>query len=585
MLALPPVGPQGGSPGGGADQRQQGTPGVLLFVGGLYVVLSGMVFLTEVGTEALLLWTATAGVGLLLVGGSLAMRHKDWQPRHVEPFTTALVAAVLVHAFLFLWVTEDPGQAPYLLMLLVGAGYLLPTVRSLVIVDAVAVAGWLLVGQALDLPVAGEGDGQPGNILFVGIVLGAVVHFLRRRNAARWASVQRHAEGSIEASEARFRSLAETARDTILLLDAEGRLTYVNPAGFQLFGLKPSDIGRPFGHLLGEAGNDPALLVGTREVTAQRKDGQRFPAELSLARSVRDGGDVAYTGILRDITERKRAAAATQAAAAQDAELETLRQMNSFKTKFLNMAAHELNTPLTPLRLQLHLLKAEAMGSLNDKQGKAVALLDRNVSRLSSLVGEILEVARMQSGRVRLTPTVVEIDAVVDEVVESFNETARRVGVGLAFEGTPGLTAFADRNRCTQILFNLVSNALKFTPSGGSVTVGAGAAGGLVNIEVRDTGLGLTQEQMGRLFQPFSQVHDPMAVTAAGTGLGLYICKGLIEAMGGELRVASPGPGRGSTFSFTLPASPAGMPAPTTAAAAPALGEEDPMVRRLRELI
>jgi signal transduction histidine kinase len=578
----------GGTPAEGerellASAARASLPPILLFVGAVYAVFSGTIFFYLTGTAAAWLWAATAGVGLLLVGVGLWVRQSEWRPHLLHLASTLLAALVILHALVVLWVTKDAGQTSYLMVLLVGMGYFVLMRWGLLALDAMALAGWVATARAIGI----DPLGPEGALLIAGILIGLVAHVLRRRTIASLARTRSVAKGSLEASEERFRSLAETAKDAILLLDTDGRVTYLNPAGLTLFGLRPQDLGRPGGHLLGAAGNEPAKLVGTTELQAQRKDGSTFPAELSLAATQREGGEVVYTGILRDVTERKRTEEATQAATSREAELETLRKMNAFKTQFLNTAAHELNTPLTPLRLQLHLLKAESMGPLNDRQTKAVALLDRNVTRLSSLVGEILEVARLQSGRVRLNPTVVEVDAVVDEVIESFNETARKVGVGLAFEGTPGLSAQADRNRFTQVLFNLVSNALKFTPAGGSVTIDARRRNGHVEFQVRDTGLGLSDEQMARLFQPFSQVHDPMAVPATGTGLGLYICKGLVEAQGGSISVRSPGPGRGSTFTFTLPAAMPGQPIPVTLEAQGEGGvpREDPMVRRLRELI
>lgn len=568
-----------------ASAARASLPPVLLLVGAVYVVFSGTIFFYLSGTQAGWLWAATAGVGLLLVGVGLWARRGDFRTTGLHLGSAGLAAMVVAHALLVLWATQDPGQTTYLMLLLIGAGSFVLLGWGLAVVDTLALLGWWAVARDIGLdPIGAEGA-----LVIAGVLFGGVAHVLRRRTIHKLATTKRVVLGSLEASEERFRSLAETAKDAILLLDGEGRLTYLNPAGMALFGLRQQDLGRPAGHLLGAAGNEPAKLVGTSELLAQRKDGSTFPAELSLAATERSDGSVAYTGVLRDVTERKKAEEATQAATSREAELETLRKMNSFKTQFLNTAAHELNTPLTPLRLQLHLLKAESMGPLNERQAKAVALLDRNVSRLSGLVGEILEVARLQSGRVRLTPTRVEVDAVVDEVIESFNETARKVGVALAFEGTPGLHVHADRNRFTQVLFNLVSNALKFTPAGGSVTVDARRpnGNGHVEVQVRDTGLGLTAEQMARLFQPFSQVHDPMAIPATGTGLGLYICKGLVEAQGGRIAVKSPGPGRGSTFSFTLPLGGAEQAPPVAPGPAPeaVLPAEDPMVRRLRELI
>ncbi|MEA3166664.1 MAG: hypothetical protein QOJ26_1536 [Thermoplasmata archaeon] len=566
-----------------ASAARASLPPILLFVGAVYVVFSGTIFFYLSGTAAAWLWAATASMGLLLASVGLWVRQSGWPDAYLHLASTALAALVILHALAVLWVTRDAGQTSYLMLLLVGAGYFVLMRPGLAVVDGIALAGWIAVARSIGV----EPFGPQGTLVVAGLLIGGVAHALRRRTLKKLAGTRRLALGNLEESEARFRSLAETAKDAILLLDDDGRLTYLNPSGMALFGLRPQDIGRPAGHLLGEAGNEPSQLVGTTELVAQRKDGSTFPAELSLAATESEGGSVVYTGVLRDVTERKRAEEATQAATSREAELETLRKMNAFKTQFLNTAAHELNTPLTPLRLQLHLLKAESMGPLNERQGKAVALLDRNVTRLSGLVGEILEVARLQSGRVRLSPTVVEVDAVVDEVVESFNETARKVGVGLSFEGTPGLHVHADRNRFTQVLFNLVSNALKFTPAGGTVTVDARQPNGHIEIKVADTGLGLTPEQMARLFQPFSQVHDPMAIPASGTGLGLYICKGLVEAQGGRIEVRSAGPGRGSTFSFTLPV--AGPDQPVSSIAVPmprpASVAEDPMVRRLRELI
>lgn len=559
---------------------QASLPPVLLVVGAIYVVLSGTVFFYSSGPRAAGLWAATAAIGVLLVAVGLRMRRTEWPLRLYDGVAASLAALVVLHAIAFLWATGDPGQSAYLLILLIGAGYFVLSPVALVAVDAVALAGWWVAAVALGIPPFGA----EGGLVVAALAIGAFAHVLHRRTVVSLARTRQQVEGTLAASEQRFRSLAETAKDAILLLDDRGSLSYLNPAGMRMFGLRNADLGRPAGHLLGAVANDPARLVGTTELVAQRKDGSTFAAELSLARG-EDGGVAAFTGILRDITERKRSEEATQAAASHQAELETLRKMNSFKTHFLNTAAHELNTPLTPLRLQLHLLKGESMGALNDRQGKAVALLDRNVTRLSGLVGEILEVARLQSGRMKLNPVAVEVDAVVDEVIESFNETARKVGVTLAFEGSPGLVAVADRNRFTQVLFNLVSNALKFTPSGGSVRVHADRRNGSVEVQVRDTGLGLTAEQMGRLFQPFSQVHDPTAMPASGTGLGLYICKGLVEAQGGQIGVKSAGPGRGSTFNFTLPAARPDQLVGPVVAVVPALAEEDPMVRRLRELI
>ena len=550
---------------------------VLLFVGTAYAVLSGAIFLNNDAPWATLMWAATASLGVLLGGIGLLVRRHPLADLPLTATVAALAALVLAHDLVLIWLADDPGQASYLGMLLAGMGYFLLPRPALAAVQAFAVAGWVLVSRVLGIPFDTSGTA----LIAGGIVLGWAANLVRTRHIRATLRTSFAFQSTLSESEERFRSLAETAKDAILLLDGEGRMTYLNPAGQALFGLRPGESeGRFLSQHLGQDAVAPQALLGTRELSAQRRDGSRFPAEISLARMERNG-KVAYTGVLRDVTERKRVAEASQQAAAREVEVDHLREMNEFKTRFLNMAAHELNTPLTPLRLQLHLLKAEQMGPLNEKQAKAVALLDRNVTRLSGLVGELLEVARLQSGRLKLAVKPVALDEVVDEVVDSFSEASRRVGITLRFAGQQNLNVQADRNRTTQVLFNLVSNAIKFTPSGGRVTIEATDRGGHVEVAVVDTGLGLTPEQQARLFQPFSQVHDPMSVTTSGTGLGLYICKGLLEAQGGSIAVSSPGPGQGSTFKFTLPAAEA--QAVSVRVVPPA--DEDPIVRRLRELI
>lgn len=559
------------------EQFRASVSPVLLFVGAFYAVFSGTIFLNAKDDWAPLVWAATMALGITIAGAGWIVRRRELSDTALDGLLAALSLAVVAHIMIIIALAGEPSLSSYAAIILVGGGYFLIPRRLLIVLHAAAAIAWMVVLQSLHVPLSDA----PSSFLVGGIAVGWGANALRHRHIlARW-NAQMAMAGTLEASEDRFRSLAETAKDGILLLDEQGRLTYVNPAGQRLFGLRPTDIqGRFLAQHLGPDASSPEAMLGTRECIVHRRDGTSFAAELSLARTEREG-TVAYTGVLRDITERKRSEAASKESTAREAEFNRLREMNEFKTQFLNMAAHELNTPLTPLRLQLHLLKEEQMGALNERQTKAVALLDRNVTRLSGLVGELLEVARLQSGRLRMVVTPVAIDQVVDEVMDSFSEAARRVGVNLSYAGQQNLNVQADRNRVVQVLFNLVSNAIKFTPGGGSITVQASDHGTYVEISVADTGLGMNPDQLAKLFQPFTQVHDPMKVTVSGTGLGLYICKALLEAQGGSIQVKSSGPGQGSTFTFTLPTAEAQV-----ARAAPVrAADEDPIVRRLRELI
>lgn len=259
---------------------------------------------------------------------------------------------------------------------------------------------------------------------------------------------------------------------------------------------------------------------------------------------------------------------------------EDLKELDRLKTQLLNTASHELNTPLTPLKLQIHLLKAANYGDLNEKQRKAVNILERNVDRLVLLVQDMLDVARLQSGRLAVHMEPLDLATVVSESTEAFHESAKQTGVELIVRVNAPLRVRADGKRLTQVLFNLLTNALKFTPPGGKVVVEAVANGPTASVAVRDTGVGMTTEQISRLFQPFSQVHDTMQRTRAGTGLGLYISKGIVELHGGRIWCESAGPSMGSTFAFTVPldgAPPRLEPAETK--------RETGIAKRARELV
>jgi signal transduction histidine kinase len=249
------------------------------------------------------------------------------------------------------------------------------------------------------------------------------------------------------------------------------------------------------------------------------------------------------------------------------------------KSRFLNMVAHELNTPLTPLRLQAHMLATGALGTLPPKAVKAVGVIERNLERLHDLVQEILDVARMDGGGLRTTSQVFSLDEVLGDALESYGATAEELGLTVKAHGDPKVDVDADRKRTLQILHNLLSNAMKFTPRGGRVDVTVADHGDNVTVAVQDNGAGLDPDQLSALFQPFSRPLEHEVPDAGGTGLGLFISRGLAEAMGGALQAQSAGKGKGATFTLVLPK--AGVHRP----ARPARRAETPIARRLREMM
>lgn len=360
-----------------------------------------------------------------------------------------------------------------------------------------------------------------------------------------------------------------------------------NEAAAQLLGIPLEDMeGKPLEPLISEASRDDVRARFQRgdESTfigmIRRADGQEVPARVTPRHLTLDG-EVLRLAVFDPIQDDDDGA--LRDAVAREAELRRLKENSRFKTQILNTTAHELNTPLTPVRLQLHLLTTGALGALGDRHSKAIGIIDRNIERLSYLVNDILDVARLESGRLDVNLRPVPLAGALDETMESFEETARRVGVRLRQSTDIGIMVHADRDRLTQVLFNLVGNALKFTPEGGRVDLRAHTESGQAVIEVADTGPGLTADQIGRLFQPFSRVHDTQSSTIAGTGLGLYICKGLMDAHEGTIEATSAGPGKGSTFTIRIPLS--DVPQPTPRAKPLARPRPDPLAERLRELI
>ncbi|HEX9817169.1 MAG TPA: ATP-binding protein [Candidatus Thermoplasmatota archaeon] len=260
-------------------------------------------------------------------------------------------------------------------------------------------------------------------------------------------------------------------------------------------------------------------------------------------------------GTAQDVTAEQEAQAARMAQFRAEQELEQARHVAAFKTNFINTAAHELNTPLTPIRMQVHMLRNMPDDVIRPEAKRRVEILDRNVERMAKLVSDVLDATRIQAERLALKPENVLVGPLVKEAVESYQAVARAKGINITTRLDRVEAVWMDPDRGHQILANLLSNAIKFTPSGGNIVVGVASEGNAARLTVTDTGRGLLPGEVERLFKPFSQVHDPMEITDSGTGLGLYVCKGLVEAQGGKLWVESEGRGRGSSFHFLVPTS------------------------------
>ncbi|HVL46959.1 MAG TPA: PAS domain-containing sensor histidine kinase [Candidatus Thermoplasmatota archaeon] len=543
-----------------------------------------LVFLPRDGTHETL---ALAVIGVALGYAFFAVTLGARRPKPLLARSWAYTAADA--GLIAVWIHATGGfESPFYVLWYVSlaAVFLRFDARAtLAVAVGYAAAYLLLLGATGEL--AGHGAEVAVRATYI-LFLGALGALLARESLGH-IRARLESEADTQAArvaEARFRRLVEGAPDPIVILDPAGRVTLANSRADSAFGRgRGRLVGEFVGSLLaGGPGRTRALasLAEARgtgdepiEVTCARADGTLFDADLAASPLETAEGRF-VTWIIRDTTERKRLEAERVAGIERMKELERLKELDEFKTLFINTAAHELGTPLTPIKLQIHVLRASP---LSEPQDRAIRILERNVDRLSRLVGDVLEVAKLQAGRVGIERRPVDLNRVVFEAVESFHEAARQRSIRLEVRLDPDLQVEGDAKRLTQVLFNLLSNAMKFTPDGGLVEVETRRLPGQALVSVRDTGLGFTAEAASRLFQPFSQLHEPDAARRGGSGLGLYVSKGIVDLHGGHLWGESPGPGLGATFRFAVPFA---APAPVVPALRPRI---DSVASRARELV
>jgi signal transduction histidine kinase/ActR/RegA family two-component response regulator len=233
---------------------------------------------------------------------------------------------------------------------------------------------------------------------------------------------------------------------------------------------------------------------------------------------------------------------------------EELRRLDELKSEFLAMVSHELRTPLTAIVGYSRLLSRQVHGPLTPKQLEHQDAIFRAAQRLTDLINDLLDVSRLEAGRVELSPRPTDARQVVDQVnaVVGVAAQAKRIRLTNALPADLPLV-HADPSRLQQVLVNLMGNAVKFTPPDGAVRVSGGRHRDQVWVSVEDTGVGIPREELGRIWDPFYQVETPMRRRHGGSGLGLAIVRRLVELHGGMVRVESEGENRGSRFTFTLP--------------------------------
>ena len=351
-------------------------------------------------------------------------------------------------------------------------------------------------------------------------------------------------------------NLVENAGDAILSTDVKDRILTWNRAAEIIFGYgKEEAIGQSLAILLpAEQANDLEKIrnrveqtgvMRNLEVGRKRKDGVIIEAALAVS-PIKDGAG-STTGFLhlaKDITDKMRYE-------------KRLRDLDKLKSDFVSNVSHELRTPLTAVKGSVDNMLDGLTGPLNEKQARYLTRIKSNADRLSRLINDLLDLSRIEAGRIDIRPTVLSPELLAREVVESLRSIVVDKFIDLevaCHEG--GVTAWADRDKITQVLMNLLGNAVKFTAPQGKVAVVIERNGDeWVQVSVVDTGPGIPREEVDRIFDKFYQLAQGDNHKSRGTGLGLAISKALVQMHGGKIWVESE-VGKGSTFAFTLPAQP-----------------------------
>jgi len=377
-------------------------------------------------------------------------------------------------------------------------------------------------------------------IVFVGSVAAFLTTFLVwRYRTLRYAALREREEAA-----ARQKAIFENSLDAIVLVNPSGGIEILNPAASRLFGYPPTDLQRRDIALIANiAPGDGTFLqrVGLVDgaiehpfrssLTARRRDGETVQVEAALAPMPLDDG-IHIVVAFRDISERIRT--------------------ERMKDEFLSTVSHELRTPLTSILGALSLIRAGATGPIPTETQRLVTIAENNANRLIRLVNDLLDMEKLQSGGMRFSFSPIDLGHVCQSALDALHGLAESRSIALKFSApAEAIMLEGDDERLIQVISNLLSNAIRFSPQGSEVQVRAGLRDGRAHVSVIDQGPGVEEELRGRLFTRFAQGSQISGATP-GTGLGLAISREIVRTHGGDIWWEET-PGGGSTFTFALP--------------------------------
>ena len=484
--------------------------------------------------------------------------------RYAHPIGIGVFALALLNSHMHLGLTFEARQSTNFAILIIGAGCFFLRRLWFVLALTSALVSWTCVASFAPASVEWL---HFGFMLLMAAVLSALVYAVRYRLFCRIEESRAKDERRrqiLEASEEKFRAVSENANDAVVSADQHGRIIYWNKSAERMFGYSGQEIvGQPITVLMPErfqAKHQHAMagylstgqthVIGkTIEMVGRMKDGSEFSLDLSLSTWAAHEGKF-FTAIIRDITERKQFEQAVQ-----DKNVE-LQRANLAKDRFLASMSHELRTPLNAIIGFTGTLLMRLPGPLTEQQAKQLRTIQSSARHLLSLINDLLDLAKIESGKVTLALEPIALKSVVDEVRATLLPSAEEKALELkTFIRQDELILTTDRRALTQILINLTSNAIKFTERGEvSIVVARETVDDKIwtQFSVHDTGVGIRPEDQPKLFQPFSQVSRVRPRQYSGTGLGLQLSRGLAELLGGRIDFKSEY-SKGSVFTLSLP--------------------------------